>query len=88
MFRRQYRHNVRAIRFCSQIDHYMPEIRLLAAADRAIRHEDETIPRRDSPHEPIAINPRIHTLLERQIHSRRAHLDIEKESLGSVKGLE
>ena len=64
----------------SKIDRDMPEIRFFAAADRAIRHENESAERSDLPHELIAVDPRIDALLERQIHSRRAHFDVEKES--------
>jgi hypothetical protein len=88
MLRRQDRDNSRSIRVGSQIDRDMPKVRFFAAADRAIRHERKTAKRNDLAHEPIAVDPGIDALFKWQIHARRAHFNVQKESLGIVQGLE
>ena len=77
MFRRQDWNDPRSIRFAAKIDHDMAQIRFFAAPNRAIGQKDKLTERGDLPHQPVAVNPRLYTLLERKIHTRRAHFDVQ-----------
>src|SRR5262245_8681902 len=50
MFRRENRYDPRSVCFRSEIDRHMTKVRLFAATDRAIRHEDEPSKRSHFPH--------------------------------------
>jgi hypothetical protein len=84
MLRRQDRHNVRPVRFGSEIDRHVTQVRLLTPTDGAIGHEHKPAKRRDFPHQAVAVDPGIDAAFQRQVHPRRTHLDVEEESLRTV----
>jgi len=86
VFRRQDRDDAGTVRLGAKIDRDMPQVGLFAPADCAIGHEHKPPERRYLAHQTIAIDPRINTLLERKIHPRRAHFDVEKKPLGIAQG--
>src|SRR5258706_13386100 len=65
------RYDPRPIDFVPQIDGDVPQVRLLATANRTVGHEHESAQGHDLAHQGITVDPFLAAVFHRKIHSRR-----------------